>query len=161
MDTKQKLQEDLKQSMRAGDEPRKRNIRMVLAATRLAEVEKGSPLDEPGLMVILQKEIKSRRETILDAQKIGRSDLVDVAEVDISILESYLPKPLTQEELVTQGHESPPSPFAWPSAWRPGQPCRSTASVKCLIHDPIPCRPDALGLQSQPPTVQSRIVAAD
>jgi uncharacterized protein YqeY len=106
MDTKQKLQEDLKQSMRAGDEPRKRNIRMVLAATRLAEVEKGSPLDEPGLMVILQKEIKSRRETILDAQKIGRSDLVDVAEVDISILESYLPKPLTQEELVTLAKEA-------------------------------------------------------
>ena len=99
MDIKQKLQEDLKESMRAGDEPRKRNIRMVLAAIRLAEVEKGSALDETGLMAILQKEIKSRRETILDAQKIGRNDLVGTAEVDISILETYLPKALTTEEL--------------------------------------------------------------
>ena len=99
MDIKQKLQEDLKESMRAGDEPRKGNIRMVLAAIRLAEVEKGSALDETGLMAILQKEIKSRRETILDAQKIGRNDLVGTAEVDISILETYLPKALTTEEL--------------------------------------------------------------
>ena len=106
MNTKQKLQEDLKESMRSGDEPRKRNIRMVLAATRLAEVEKGSPLDDDGLMTILQKEIKSRRETILDAQKIGRSDLVAEAEVDISILESYLPQALTHEELLSLAGEA-------------------------------------------------------
>jgi uncharacterized protein len=106
MDTKQKLQNDLKEAMRSGDEPRKRNIRLILAAARLAEVEKGSPLDDPALMALLQKEIKSRRETILDAQKINRSDLVTAAEVDISILESYLPKGLTQEELQALAKEA-------------------------------------------------------
>lgn len=85
--------------MRSGDEIRKRNIRMVLAAVKLAEVEKGSPLDELGLMALLQKEIKSRRESIQDAQKANRPDLVAAGEADIAALEVFLPKGLSTEEL--------------------------------------------------------------
>ena len=100
MDTKQKLQDSLKEAMRAGDEIRKRNIRLLLSAVKLAEVEKGGPLDETGLMALIQKEIKSRRESIQDAQKANRPDLIAASEADITVLETYLPKALSPEELV-------------------------------------------------------------
>ncbi len=99
MDTKTSLESDLKDAMRAGDDVRKRTIRMALASIRLAEVEKGGKLDEPAALSILQKEIKGRRETIQDAQKAMRPDLVAEAEAEILVLESYLPQQLTPEEV--------------------------------------------------------------
>jgi uncharacterized protein len=100
MDTKQTLQDALKEAMRSGDEIRKRNIRLVLAAVKRAEVEKGGALDELGLMALIQKEIKSRRESIQDAQKANRLDLVAANEADITVLESFLPKAMSPEELL-------------------------------------------------------------
>ncbi len=105
MDTKQLLQESLKDAMRSGDEVRKRNIRMVLAAVKLAEVEKGGPLDDVELAGILQKELKSRREAIQDAQKANRPDLITNGEADITVLESFLPKGLSSEELMALARE--------------------------------------------------------
>lgn len=99
MNTKQILQDSLKDAMRSGDEPRKRNIRMALAAIRLMEVDKGGELDETALVSILQKEIKGRRESIEDAKKASRPDLIAAGEEDIRILESFLPQQLTHEEL--------------------------------------------------------------
>lgn len=99
MDTKQKLENALKDAMRAKDEPRKRTIRMVLSAIKLAEVEKGSALDDVTVAGLLQKEVKSRRETINDAQKAGRPDLILLAEEEIVILEAFLPQPLSDDEL--------------------------------------------------------------
>ena len=105
MDTKQALQDALKEAMRRGDDVRKRNIRQVLAAVKLAEVEKGGALDELGLMALLQKEIKSRRESIQDALKANRPDLVAESDADIAVLESFLPKGLSPEELLALARE--------------------------------------------------------
>jgi len=99
MTDKAQLESDLKESLRAGDETRKNTVRMVLSAIKLAEVEKGNPLDETGITSILQKEVKSRRESIADAQRANRPDLVAAAEAEIAILESYLPKAMSSEEL--------------------------------------------------------------
>jgi uncharacterized protein YqeY len=99
MDSKQQLENALKDAMRAHDEPRKRTIRMVLSAIKLAEVEKGGALDDIAIAGLLQKEVKSRRETINDAQKAARPDLISLAEEEITILEGFLPKPLSDEEL--------------------------------------------------------------
>lgn len=93
------LDNALKQAIRSGDEPRKRTIRMVLSNIHLAEVEKGAPLDEAGIQAILHKEVKSRRETIADAERARRPDLVAAAEQEIAILESFLPKAFSAEEL--------------------------------------------------------------
>ncbi len=99
MELKAKLENDLKEAMRAGDDVKKRTLRMVLASSKMTEIDKGSPLDEQGLMAIIQKEIKSRRESIQEAQKANRPDLESGAQVEISVLESYLPTPLTDAEL--------------------------------------------------------------
>ncbi|HEY9088549.1 MAG TPA: GatB/YqeY domain-containing protein [Anaerolineaceae bacterium] len=99
METKLNLENALKDAMRAQSEPRKRAIRSALSAIKLAEVEKGGPLDDLAVTGMLQKEVKSRRETIADAQKAGRPDLIALAEEEISILEEFLPQPLTDAEL--------------------------------------------------------------
>jgi len=99
MSLKTDLDNALKQAIRSGDEPRKRTIRLVLSNIHLAEVEKGGPLDEAGIQAILHKEVKSRRETIADAERARRPDLVAAAEQEIAILESFLPKAFSAEEL--------------------------------------------------------------
>jgi uncharacterized protein YqeY len=99
MTTKAQLENALKEAMRASDEVRKRTIRMVLSAMKLAEVEKGTALDETAIAGILQKEIKSRHESIADAQRANRPDLVVASEAEIVVLQGFLPKPLSSEEL--------------------------------------------------------------
>jgi uncharacterized protein YqeY len=99
MDTRTQIENDLKEAMRTKDELRKNTLRMALSALKLAEIDKGSPLDEGAQFAMLQKEIKSRQESITDAEKAGRSDIVASARAEIAILESYLPKQLTQKEL--------------------------------------------------------------
>jgi hypothetical protein len=99
MDLKSNLQSDLKDAMRSGEEIRKSTIRMALSAIKLAEVEKGALLDEAEYLAIIQKEIKSRREAIADAERANRPELITQAEQEIAILQGYLPAPLSQEEL--------------------------------------------------------------
>jgi uncharacterized protein YqeY len=99
MTSKTDLENDLKDAMRAHDEVRKSTLRMALAAIKLAEVEKRASMDEAAIMGILQKEIKSRQESIADAQKAGRQDLEAAAQLEIGILEKYLPRPLSTDEL--------------------------------------------------------------
>jgi len=99
MDTKEKLQTELKEALRSGDNVRKTTIRMAMSSIKLAEVEKGSALDEPALISIIQKEIKIRQEAIEGAEKADRSDLVDSNKAEINILESFLPKQISEDEL--------------------------------------------------------------
>ena len=67
------LEHALRDAMRAKDEIVLRTIRMVLSAIKLSEVEKGKALDEAGVVAVLQKEIKSRRESMSDAEKANRA----------------------------------------------------------------------------------------
>ena len=99
MSTKIQLENDLKDAIRTGDDLRKRTLRMALSAIKLAEIEKGTPLDEPAVLAILQKEIKTQRETIADAERAGRPELAAEAMAEIDLLETYLPEPLTPKEI--------------------------------------------------------------
>lgn len=99
MDTKSLLENDLKNAMRAGDSVKKRALRMALSAIRFSEVQKGSPLDEPQVLAVLQKEIKSQQETIAEAEKANRPDMASAAQAEIAVIESYLPPSLSQVEL--------------------------------------------------------------
>ena len=101
MELKLKLENDLKDAMRSGDEVKKSSIRMVIAAIKLAQVEKGSPLDDQAITGLVQKEIKSRRESIADAEKANRPDLIAAANAEITALEVYLPAQMSKEELTT------------------------------------------------------------
>lgn len=100
MNVKDQLQNALKEAMRAGDSVRKSTLRMALSAIQLVEVEKRDErLDDSAIIAVLQKEIKSRHETIEDAQKSGRIDLIEASQAEIEILKAYLPKQLSQDEL--------------------------------------------------------------
>lgn len=99
MPTKSDLEDQLHQAMRSGDDLRRRTLRMVLSAVKLAEVERKGELDESDIMKILQREAKSREETISDAKTAGRQDLVDSSSAELELLRTYLPEPLTDAEL--------------------------------------------------------------
>ena len=99
MNTKDQLSEDLKDAMRAKDELRKRTLRMALAAIKNTEIDKRAALDEVDVLAILQKEVKSRYETIEGAEQAGRADLIAEANAEIVVLEGYLPQALSAEEL--------------------------------------------------------------
>jgi uncharacterized protein YqeY len=103
MDLKSTLQYDLKDAMRHGDETRKSTIRMALSAIKLAEVETGAQMDEAAYLAVIQKEIKSRRDTIADAGRANRPELITQAEQEIKVLQGYLPAviELSQDELET------------------------------------------------------------
>ena len=99
MDTKAKLNESMKESMKSGDELRKRTIRMVLAAIKQVEVDKRTDLDEMAITALIQKEVKNRREGLEEAKKANRDDLVAANEGEIKVLEEFLPKAMSADEL--------------------------------------------------------------
>ena len=85
--------------MKANDDVSRRTTRMVLAAIKLAEVDKQAVLDDAAVMGLLQKEIKNRREAIEEAGKANRSDLIAENEAEIKVLETFLPKAMPADEL--------------------------------------------------------------
>lgn len=99
METRQKLETALKDAMRSGDNMRRQTVRMVMSAIKLNEVEKGTSLDETGIIAILQKEVKSRQEALQEAQKANRADLETQSKEEIDFLESFLPQQLSPDEL--------------------------------------------------------------
>jgi uncharacterized protein YqeY len=96
---KVKLNDLLHESMKAKDDVTKDTIRLVLTSLKLAEVEKKQEMDDAGILALIQKEIKSRHEAILDFKKGNRADLVSRAEAEIKVLEQFLPKQLSDDEL--------------------------------------------------------------
>jgi uncharacterized protein YqeY len=106
MALKTQLNDSLKDAMKSGDEVRKRTVRMALAAVKQAEVDKRSnpvdkrvELDDAAIMALLQKEIKNRRESLEEARKANRSDLIEANEAEIKVLEAFLPRAMPAEEL--------------------------------------------------------------
>ena len=93
------LENALKQAMRSRDDLRKRTLRMVLSAIRLAEIEKGTALEAPAIPAILQKEIKSRRGSIVGAERARRPELAAEAQAEIAVLESFLPQQMSAFEV--------------------------------------------------------------
>lgn len=105
MGLKEQLQEDLKAAMRAGDEPRKTAIRMALLAIRMAEVEAARPLTEEEILRVLQNEVKRRREAIAELEQANRSDRLAAERAELEVLLSYLPQPLSREEIEAMARE--------------------------------------------------------
>jgi uncharacterized protein len=99
MDIKTKLSESVKEAMKSGDEVRKRTLRMVLAAVKQAEVDKQAQVEDLAVVALIQKEIKNRREAIEEAKKANRPDLINDNEVEIKVLEVFLPQAMPAEEL--------------------------------------------------------------
>ena len=99
MTIKTQLNDSMKDAMKSGDEVRKRTVRMVLAAVKQVEVDKRIELDDVAIMALLQKEIKNRRESLEEAKKANRADLIEANEAEIKVLEVFLPKAMPADEL--------------------------------------------------------------
>ena len=99
MDIKELLTVDLKSSMKNQDKVRTKVIRMVLSSIKLAEIEKGDNLDSARLLSILQKEITTREETIEEAKKADRPEMIISLDKEIEVIKEYLPKELDDQEL--------------------------------------------------------------
>ena len=99
MDTKEKLEIALREAIRAGDDVRKRSIRMVLAAVRQVEIDRQVKLDEAAVLSIIQKEIKTRKESVEEARRANRPDIVAATEAEIVVLQAYLPEALGADEM--------------------------------------------------------------
>jgi uncharacterized protein YqeY len=99
MTIKTQLNESLKDAMKSGDEVRKRTVRLALAAIKQVEVDKRTELDDMAVLNILQKEIKNRRESLEEAKKANRPDLIEANEAEINVLQAFLPQAMPAEEL--------------------------------------------------------------
>ncbi len=89
----------MKDALRAKDKVAKRTLMMVRSAIQQAEKDRREELDETAVLAILQKEVKSRKETIAEAKKAGRDDLIADTEAEIAVLKSYLPEAMSAEDL--------------------------------------------------------------
>jgi uncharacterized protein YqeY len=99
METKVQLEIALKEAMKAGDDVRKRTVRMVLAAVRQVEIDRQVKLDEAAVLAIIQKEIKTRKDAVEEARGANRPDIVAATEAEIVVLQTYLPQAVSADEL--------------------------------------------------------------
>jgi uncharacterized protein YqeY len=97
----EKIVSDLTASMKAQDAARTSTLRMVKAAMMNRQIEKGGPLDDEELSRLLRSLVKQRRDSIEQYQKAGRQELVDKESAEIDVIETYLPKAATREEIET------------------------------------------------------------
>jgi uncharacterized protein len=96
---KEKFNNLLHESMKSHDEVSRDTMRMLLTNLKLAEVEKKQTLDDAAILSLVQKEVKMRHESIEEFKKGNRQDLVDRSEAEIKVLEQFLPKQLSEEEV--------------------------------------------------------------
>ncbi|MDY6846452.1 MAG: GatB/YqeY domain-containing protein [Chloroflexota bacterium] len=99
MELKNEIQTALTAAMKARDEDTKRTLRLVMSAIKLAEVEERGELDTSRILSILQKEVKMREDSILEAKQARREDLINAAEKEIKILNQFLPKQMDEDAL--------------------------------------------------------------
>ena len=100
MSIKNEINEALKNAMKAQDEAKKLTFRMALAAIKFSEKESRKELSDEETITLLQREIKIRQEQIAGAEKSGRTDMIAPIRNEIAWLESFLPKQLSEDEIL-------------------------------------------------------------
>lgn len=106
MSLKDMLNEDMKVALKSGDKDRLSVIRMAKSAIVYTEKEKCHELNDEGVVEVLLKEIKKRKNDISEYERLGKSEVVESLEKEIEVLSKYLPQQLTAEELEEIVHQS-------------------------------------------------------
>ena len=99
MALKERITEDMKTAMRAGEKERLATVRLLLAAIKQREVDERITLDDGQVLAVIEQMIKQRREAIAQFETGGRSDLVAKENAEIGVLQAYLPTQLTAAEI--------------------------------------------------------------
>ncbi len=99
MSLKDRLQQDMQASMRAGNKARLSVVRMALAGVKQREVDTRRPLDDAGVQAVIERMIKQGKDSANQYREGGRADLVAKEEAEIAVLQEYLPQPLSEAEL--------------------------------------------------------------
>lgn len=99
---KEKLLEDLKDAMKTKNVNKKNAVQMVRTAILQIEKDKGIEVSDEQILGIVAKEVKTRKDAIAEYEQANREDLIEKANEEIKALEEYLPKQLTDEELVAE-----------------------------------------------------------
>jgi len=99
MSLKGQIQDDMKSAMRAGDKDRLKVVRLILAAIKQIEVDKRIDIDDAGVLAVLNKMVKQRRDSVEQFTMGGRSDLADIESAEISVIEAYLPEQMSEADL--------------------------------------------------------------
>ncbi|MBY4676059.1 GatB/YqeY domain-containing protein [Marinobacterium arenosum] len=96
---KQQITDEMKAAMRAKDKERLGTIRMILAELKRIEVDERIELDDGRVLAVLDKMSKQRRDSIAQFDEAGRVDLADAERRELEVIKTFLPQPLTEEEL--------------------------------------------------------------
>ncbi len=99
---KERLNNDLKQAMRGGDKVRRSVIRLVLAAVQNAEIARQAVLEDNDILGIIAKEARQREESISAFRQGNRQDLVAQEEAEMAVLNEYLPRQMTRDEIIAE-----------------------------------------------------------
>lgn len=98
-ETRQRVLDDIKTAMKAGDKKRLATLRLMSAAIKQKEVDERIELDEPVVIALFDKLLKQRRESIAQFKKAGRDDLVAQEQAEAELIQTYLPEALTEDEI--------------------------------------------------------------
>lgn len=96
MALKERIQEDMKAAMRAGERERLATVRLILAAIKQREIDERITLDDAQVLAVLDRMVKQRRESIAQFESGGRPDLVAKESAEIAVLHGYMPAPLDE-----------------------------------------------------------------
>jgi len=96
---KGQIQEDVKSAMRARDQRRLTALRLITAAIKQVEVDQRIEMDDTGVLAVLDKMVKQRRDSLEQYQSAGRDDLAAQEKFELDLIANYLPEALSREEL--------------------------------------------------------------
>ncbi len=106
MHPKEQLQADLKAAMKSGDTRRKDALRFIMAAIKQVEIDNRTQLTEEQTYGVLVSEAKKRRDSLTEMRKAGRNDLADQEQMELRLIESYLPQQMSREELEAEARKA-------------------------------------------------------
>jgi uncharacterized protein len=99
MSLKAQISEDMKNAMRAKDSARLGAIRLLQAAIKQREVDERIELDDAAVITVIEKMLKQRRDSIAAYESANRTDLADVEKFEVTVLQTYMPKQLSDDEV--------------------------------------------------------------
>ena len=99
MSLKDQIREDMKSAMKAGEKDRLKVVRLILAEIKQVEVDQRVELDDAGVLSVLTKMVKQRRDSVAQFEQGNREDLAAIERAEIAVLDTYLPEQLTADEI--------------------------------------------------------------